>query len=166
MGARGPQPTPSAVKLARGTYRADRAASNEAKPIGKPRCPKWLSIDAAKEFKRLARLLDKMGLLGAADENALARYAATWTRWRQAIQMIEQSGEVVVYRDDAGKVRAVQPGAFNSIARSLADELSRLEQAFGLTPSARSRIDVAPPTTPVSDGKSRFFTDAPMRMAQ
>jgi P27 family predicted phage terminase small subunit len=166
VGQRGPKPTPTAIKLSRGTFRADRSAVREAEPIGKPRCPKWLNADAAKEFRRIVKLLDTMGLLGAVDENALARYATTWMRWRQALQMIERGGEVVVYKDEAGKVKAVQPSAFNSIARSLAEELSRLEQAFGMTPSARSRIEVTMPQTmgePV--GKSRFF-DPPLRMAQ
>ena len=144
MGARGPKPTPAAILKQRGTFRADRHADS-ANPIGKPRCPKWLNKDAAKEFKRIVKLLDTMGLLGAVDENALARYATTWTRWRQALQLIEKGGEVVVYKDEAGKVKAVQPSAFNSIARSLAEELSRLEQAFGMTPSARSRIEVTMP---------------------
>lgn len=166
MGARGPAPTPSAVKLARGTYRADRAAPNEPKPIGQPRCPRWLSKDAAKEFRRLVKLLGAMGLLGAADENALARYASTWVRWRQAVQMIDKGGEVVVYRDEQGKAKAVQPSAFNSIARSLADELSRLEQAFGMTPSARSRCSVQMPAGAAADPLNKFFADAPMRLAK
>jgi P27 family predicted phage terminase small subunit len=125
-----------------------------------------LSKDAAKEFRRLVKMLDDMGLLGSADENALARYATTWCRWRQAVQLLEKGGEVVVYRDGDGKAKSVQVSAFNSIARSLAEELSRLEQAFGMTPSARSRIEVATPSAPASapNGKGRFF-DAGMRLA-
>lgn len=165
MGLRGPRPTPTAIKQARGTFRADRTAGNEAKPIGKPRCPRWLNKDAAKEFRRVARLLDKMGLLGAVDENALVRYATTWVRWRQAVTMIEKTGEVQVYKDGDGKVKAVQPSAFSSIARGLSEELSRIEQSFGMNPSARSRIEVAPATANDADGKSRFF-ETPMRLAQ
>ena len=66
MGLRGPRPTPSVIKQARGTYRPDRAPANEARAIGKPRCPKWLNKDAAVEFRRLVRLLGQMGLLGSA----------------------------------------------------------------------------------------------------
>jgi P27 family predicted phage terminase small subunit len=164
MGLRGPKPTPAAILKQRGTFRPDRHADS-AKPIGKTRCPKWLNKDAAREFRRIVKLLDTIGVLGAVDENALARYANTWTRWRQAVQMIEKGGEVVVYRDELGKPKAVQPSAFNSIARSLAEELSRLEQAFGMNPSARSRIDVAMPLAAAEpQAKSRFF-DPPMRIA-
>jgi P27 family predicted phage terminase small subunit len=159
MGRRGPRPTPSAIKQARGTYRSDRAAGNEAKPIGTPKCPAWLNADAKKEFRRLVKVLGGMGLLGEADQNALARYASTWVRWRQALQMIEKGGEVTVYKDENGRVKAVQPAAFAAIARGLAEQLDKLEASFGMTPSARSRIEVAPPpvvATP-TEAKSRFF---------
>jgi P27 family predicted phage terminase small subunit len=124
-----------------------------------------MSGDAKKEFRRVVKLLAEMGLVGAADTNALTRYAVTWVRWRQAIAMIEKGGEVAVYKDENGKVKAIQPAAFHSIARSLADELSRLETQLGMNPAARSRIEVAPPAAPASEPKSRFF-GPPMRMAQ
>jgi P27 family predicted phage terminase small subunit len=154
------------MKAQRGTFRADRAAPNEAQPIGKPTCPAWLNKDAKKEFRRLTRLLSDMGLLGAVDANALTRYCSTWVRWRQSVQLLEKSGEVTVYKDEAGKVKAVQPSAFASIVRGLSEELSRIEAAFGMNPSSRSRINVAPPA-PAAEAKSRFFDDPPpMRMAE
>lgn len=116
-----------------------------------------MSKDAKKEFRRVVKMLGEMNLIGVADGNALTRYAITWVRWRQAIQLVEKSGEVVVYRDDEGKPKAVQPSAFHAIARSLAEELSRLEQQLGMNPAARSRISCAPAAAPASDAKSRFF---------
>ena len=157
MGLRGPKPTPTAIKQARGTFRPDRAAGSEARPTGRPTCPAWLSKDAKREFRRVVKVLSGMGLIGTADSNALARYASTWVRWRQTVQMIEKAGEVVVYRDEQGKPKAVQPSAFNAIARGLAEQLDRLEQSFGMNPSARSRIEVAPPAAPASEPKNRFF---------
>lgn len=124
-----------------------------------------MNADGKKEFRRVVKLLSAMGLIGAADANALTRYAVTWVRWRQAIALVEKSGEVVVYRDEQGKAKAVQPSAFHAIARSLGEELSRLEQQLGMNPAARSRIECAPPAQPASDNKSRFFEE-PMRLAQ
>jgi P27 family predicted phage terminase small subunit len=157
MGLRGPKPTPTAIKQARGTFRPDRAAGSEARPVGRPTCPTWLGKDAKREFRRLVKVLTEMGLIGSIDGNALARYASTWVRWGQAMQMIEKAGEVMLYKDAAGKVKAVQPSAFNSIARGLAEQLDRLEASFGMNPSARSRIEVAPPAALASEPKNRFF---------
>lgn len=161
MGARGPQPLPSAVKQARGTFRADRAAKNEASPLGKPSCPNWIKDkDARKEFKRLEKLLGAMGLLGAADSNLLTRYCTTWVRWRRVVQtLVQNSGaEFATYKDEAGKVKSIQVSALHSIARSLADELSKAEASLGMSPSSRSRIEVEMPTNKAADPKARFFS--------
>jgi P27 family predicted phage terminase small subunit len=168
MGARGPKPTPSAVKMARGTYRPDRSAGCEAAPIGKPTCPTWLKdADARREFRKVVKVLTEMGLVGAADSNALTRYVTTWVRWRRILESLMKSSgaEVAVYRDEAGQVKSMQVSALHSIARSLGDELSRAEAVLGMNPSARSRIEAAPPA-PADAPKSRFFDDAPMRLAK
>lgn len=163
MGRRGPKPLPTQIKLARGTYRADRAAASEAPTIGKATCPSWVTdVDAKREFRRLAKVLGEMGLIGTADVNLLARYSMTWVRWRRVAQTLTQNAgaEVAIYRDAEGKAKAVQVSALHSIARSLSDELSRAEQQLGMTPSARSRIEVAPPVVAsVPEGKSRFFSE-------
>lgn len=163
MGLRGPKPTPSAIKVARGTWRADRAAPHEPTVSGKPSCPAWLQPEAKKEFRRLVRLLGDMGVIGQVDGNALSRYATTWLRWRQAIQMIEKTGEIQVVRGDDGKPTGVKPSPYIYLARSLAEQLDKLEAAFGLNPSARSRITVSNPPESKDADKSRFFDSGPFK---
>jgi P27 family predicted phage terminase small subunit len=168
MGQRGPKPLPSAVKLARGTFRPDRAAHHEAAAIGKPNCPAWMKDkDARSEFRRLVRVLGEMGLIGAADGNLLVRYCTAWVRWRRINQTLlaNPGAEVATYKDEAGKPKSIQVSALHSIERSLADQLSRMEGLLGMSPSARSRIEVAPQSAPADAPKSRFF-NPPMRMAQ
>lgn len=148
------------MKIARGTYRPHRAARNEAHPIGKPTCPAWLiDKDARAEFRRLVRLLGDMRLIGAVDANMLARYCCAWVRWRRVVQslMSNPGAEYATYKDEQGKVKSVQVSALHSIARSLAEELSRYEGAMGMSPSARSRIEVAMPAAPAANEKARFF---------
>jgi P27 family predicted phage terminase small subunit len=157
------------VKRQRGTFRADRAAHSEAKAIGKPSCPAWMTdADARKEFRRLAKLLGSMGLVGAADSNLLVRYCTAWVRYRRIIQalMANTGAEFASYKDESGKVKSIQVSALNVTARSLAEELSRYESSLGMSPSARSRIEVQMPTASATDPKSRFFSDAPLRIAQ
>jgi P27 family predicted phage terminase small subunit len=140
-------------------------ASNEAKATGRPKAPKDFTKDQKKEFDRLAKLLSAMGLVGAADGNALERYVRTWLRWRQVEQMIQKTGDVFPIKDAEGKVTKFKRSPYVDIAATLAAQLDKLEQAFGLTPSARSRIEVAPPPSATADPKDRFFDDPPMRMA-
>ena len=140
MGERGPAPTPSAIKRARGTFRADRVAADEPKAAGKPVCPRWLPAEAQREFRRIAKELSALGVLGRIDGTALARYCHTLVRWRAAVAMVDKLGEMQVFKDEAGKVKSVQLSPYTTLARSLAEELGRAESAFGMNPSARTRI--------------------------
>ncbi len=161
MGARGPKPLPSAIKQARGTYRADRAM-NEAAPIGKPVCPSWIAdADARKEFRRVVKLLTAMGLIGAADQNLVLRYCLTWSRYKRMITALSSNpgAEFATFKDEAGKVKAIQVSALNTSARGLASELSQCEASLGMSPSARSRINIAPaPVANPSDDIDQFFS--------
>lgn len=166
MGERGPKPIPSAIKRLSGTYRADRAGGNEPSPIGRPTCPKWLSPEEAREFRRLSKQLTQMGVVGASDQNALARYCRLWCRWRDAEQNISKSGTVIILKDKDGRVTNAMPSPYVSIANKLAAELSRLEQSLGLNPSARSRINVTQAGTE-PDALSQFLSQTPpIRIAQ
>jgi P27 family predicted phage terminase small subunit len=167
MGLRGPKPIPAAILKQRGTFRSDRHADS-ARTLGKPTCPSWMTDkDARKEFRRLAKLLGDMGVVGAADANLIVRYCIAWVRWRRVVQTLvaNPGAEFATYKDEAGKVKSIQVSALHSIARSLSEECSRAEAALGMSPSARSRIEVA--TTPAQHNapKARFF-EPPMRIAQ
>lgn len=157
MGSRGPLPLPSAVKSARGTLRPCRTVANEPVALGLPRPPKELTKDQKKEYKRLVKLLGAAGVIGEMDGNALERYVRTWCRWRQAEQMIQKTGDVLPLKDAEGKVK-LKRSPYCDIAATLAAQLDKLEQAFGLTPSARSRVNVAPQPA-AAEPKARFFTD-------
>jgi P27 family predicted phage terminase small subunit len=99
-----------------------------------------------------------MGVLTKADGNTLSRYCRLWSRWRKAEAFIDQHGEVYPLKDDAGNVKCVQQWPQVAIANKLAQQLTRLEQEFGLTPSARARLQLAPAGAAVPDhDKSRFF---------
>jgi len=128
----------------------------EAKgPAGTPKCPSWLDKDAKAAWRQLVPLLEEMRVLTRIDSNALARYCRLWSRWRKAEKFIEEKGEVYTLKDEKGNVRCVQQFPQVSIANKLAQQLTKLEQEFGMTPSARTRIQITV-ATPMSN-KSRFF---------
>ncbi|NOT00457.1 MAG: phage terminase small subunit P27 family [Phycisphaerales bacterium] len=160
MGKRGPKPTPTAVLKLRGSTLVSRRreASEVRGPDGIPDCPDWLDDEAKLAWDEVVPMLDGMGVLKRIDGKALARYCRTWSRWRKAEQFIESKGEVYPLRDDSGKVKCFMPWPQVAIANKLAQQLTKLETEFGMTPSARARIQI-----PVSDvgtmnsAKSRFF---------
>jgi len=166
MGARGPAPTPTKILQMRGSRWPERLGINEPLPeAGAPTCPSWLPTDAKAAWKQLAPVLLDMGVLTKADRLALARYCRLFMRWRRAEDFLDKHGEVypirkvVTDRDGNERVEVVGSAPFPqvAIAAKLADQLLRLEQNFGLTPSARSRIQVPGKSKDADDGKSRFF---------
>ncbi len=98
-----------------------------------------------------------MDVLTRIDGNALARYCRLSTRWRKAEDFIAQHGEVYPLKDENGRVKCLQQFPQVASANKLAQQLTRLEQEFGMTPSARTRIQVVAPAPPVSKDKARFF---------
>ena len=65
-----------------------------------------------------------------------------WSRWRKMEAFIEEKGEMYPLRAEDGSVKYFQQWPQVAIANKLAQQLTRLEQEFGLTPSARSRIRI------------------------
>ena len=101
-----------------------------------------LSPDAKKEWKRLVPELKAVGVLTVLDGDALAAYCQTFARWRAAEAYLARHGEVYPLRDERGRIRCMQQFPHVSIARSLLQVLRAYQKEFGLTPSARSRIEV------------------------
>lgn len=158
MGRRGPAPTPTDILKLRGsTLVTKRRQAHEVRgPDGTPDSPDWLDDAGRDVWDQLVPLLESMGVLTRIDGHALGRYCRLWTRWRKAEGFIDQHGEMYPLKDEAGRVKCMQQWPQVAIASKLAQQLTRLEQEFGMTPSARTRIQVAGQTeTP--DAKSRFF---------
>jgi phage terminase small subunit len=63
---------------------------------------------------------------------------------------------VYTIKDEQGRVKCVMPFPQVAIANKLVQQLIRLAQEFGMTPSARSRIQVEKPYKP-SASEIRFF---------
>jgi P27 family predicted phage terminase small subunit len=140
----------------RGSWRGNRNPREPTPPPGRPRCPRWLAPEAKRAWKRLVPQLDAMGVLTRLDANALARYCQLWARWRTADEFVQTQGEVYLDKDDAGRVKGVRSYPQARIATQLAEQLLRIEQQFGMTPSARARL-AAPQVPEQGDDKSRYL---------
>ncbi len=146
MGRRGPPPTPTRIKMLRGNPGKRPLNYREPQPEkNAPRRPVWLSADAKRAWKRLVPQLKRMRLLTAADGDALVAYCQTWSRWKRAEEFLEKHGDVYPIRDEVGRVRCMQQFPQVAISRNLAQLLKAYQQEFGLTPSARTRIEVQDP---------------------
>jgi P27 family predicted phage terminase small subunit len=110
-------------------------------PRGTLRPPTWLDKLARRMWGELIPLLQSMGVLTRIDRNSLIRYCTYWSRWVKAEQWLAKHGTSYPIRDGNGKTKSIGQFPQVSEASKLGMLLARLEQEFGMTPSARSRIE-------------------------
>lgn len=136
MAARGRKPKPTAMKQLEGNPGKRPLNTGEPQPVKKaPRCPSWLEEEAKKEWKRMAKVLEQMGLLTEMDMAAFAGYCQAYARWKEAEEFLTQHGSMV--RTPNGYLQQVPQV---SIAQTNMKIMLKFCEQFGLTPSARSRI--------------------------
>ena len=119
MAQRGRKPKPTAVKVLEGNPGKRSLNTNEPKPVKKaPRCPAWLEDEAKKEWKRMAKQMEQLGILTEIDMAAFTQHGTIVKTpsgyWQQVPQV--------------------------SIAQTYLKIMNKFCEQFGLTPSARSRI--------------------------
>jgi P27 family predicted phage terminase small subunit len=100
-----------------------------------PTCPSWLEPEAKREWKRLCKPLEMMGILTEADRAEFATYCQAYARWKQAEEYISLYGST--FETDKGYKQQVPQV---SIAQTYMKIMQKAAAEFGLTPSARSRI--------------------------
>jgi P27 family predicted phage terminase small subunit len=138
MATRGRKPTPTALKLLKGTRR-DRLPSSEPRPRpARPKCPGHLDHTARAEWRRLLPILERMRVLTEADGAALAIYCAAFSRCRLAEREIGNYGLLVLQENGILKRNPAEV-----IVAECEATMARVLVEFGLTPSARTRVKVA-----------------------
>ena len=132
---------PTQKKILHGTFRQDRAPKNEPKPekSEKEKPPWWLKGHVArKAWRELSIYLKENGLLTKLDEMALQMLVITYAKWREA----SKKAKIGVYKTSKGYV------GFNpmiTVEKIYFKQFHTMLNEFGMTPSARSRIDVKEP---------------------
>ncbi len=136
MAQRGRKPKPTAIKQLEGNPGKRELNKYEPKPEKKaPRCPAWLDSEAKKEWRRMAKQLEELGILTEVDMAAFAGYCQTYARWKEAEEFISKHGTIV--KTPSGYWQQVPQV---SIAQTYLKIMNRFCEQFGLTPSSRSRI--------------------------
>ena len=139
MATRGRKPKPTAMKELEGNPGKRPLNDNEPRPEKKaPRCPSWLDKEAKKEWRRLAPLMEQMGILAEVDMAAFAGYCQSYARWKQNEEFISKNGSLV--RTPSGYYQQVPQV---SMAQQYLKQMGRFAEQFGLTPASRSRLIAA-----------------------
>jgi P27 family predicted phage terminase small subunit len=138
MGARGPAPKPTALKELEGNPGKRSLNRSEPRPdVEAPACPKWVTGEGRKEWRRIVPLLVRLGLLTKVDRAALVGYCQAWARVVQAEEEMQKPGFQMIEVTDKGYAH-VNPW-FQVWTQSM-KQVKAFGAEFGLTPAARSRV--------------------------
>lgn len=160
MGARGPQPKPSALKKAQGN--PGRRPLNDGEPIpptGVPQPPEYLSPVAAQVWAARAPTLIEMRVLTVADVDFFAIYCTLIARYmelQKAFWMKGANGTVFTQKDAKGRAKNVREFPQVGELLQVLQLIVRYGDRFGINPSARSRLNIGilattpPPASPAS----------------
>lgn len=89
----GRKPKPTAMKKLEGNPGKRKLNTKEPVPAKEmPACPEWLMPEAKKEWERLAKLMNQMGVLTEVDMAAFAAYCQSYARWKEAQEHITSGG--------------------------------------------------------------------------
>ena len=154
MGKRGPAKTPKSVLKLRGSPRANLNPDEPQPEQGIPDPPRPLTGEALRMWHHITAIIDAMGILTEADGIMLCRYCLLWEEWNDCQAKVAELGTSYVVETKSGdKMARMYPHAQRY--QKLTDQMLRLEQEFGLSPSSRASVRV--PGGKRSKKKSRFF---------
>ncbi len=165
MPPRGRKPKPSHLKLVRGNPGKRPLNKNEPKPeLALPMPPPHLADEAKVEWGRIGHELYQLGLLTNLDRAVLAVYCQAYARWVQAESALKTmaaadrlTGGLMIKTSNGNVVQNPLVGVAN---KAMAD-MVKYAAEFGMSPSARSRIEAARlqenPNKTEKDRASSFF---------
>jgi P27 family predicted phage terminase small subunit len=112
-----------------------------------------LNAEAKEEWRRVAPLLVKAGVLTTIDRSALAAYCASFARWQAAERQLASS-DLVIRTARGGHVA----NPLLRIAAKAQSDTVKFASEFGMSPASRTRVRVN------NDKQARpedsFFPDA------
>jgi P27 family predicted phage terminase small subunit len=133
----GPRPKPTAIRIAEGNRSRRPLNDREPKPCAvRPRMPKHLDKAAQREWRRLAPMLERMGVLTEADGIALANLCVDCSILQQAQESLSKTGLL----SKSGRSGLIHQSPLLNIIAITTDRVTRGLREFGLTPASRSRI--------------------------
>ncbi|WP_333861588.1 phage terminase small subunit P27 family [Clostridium sp.] len=147
MAQRGRKPKPTALKVLEGNPGKRPLNVNEPKPEKKaPKCPTWLEPEAKKEWRRMSRSLEAIGILTKVDAASFAGYCQAYARWKEAEEFLTKHG--TIFKTPSGYIQQVPQV---SIAQTYLKIMKDFCSEFGLTPASRTRINVGEKTGDTDD---------------
>ena len=134
----GRKPKPTNLKILEGNPGKRPLNHDEPQPEPGAKCPDWLSDQGQSEWQRIAPVLERCGILTAADQIHLAAYCDSVANYVRATQEIEHLDSLTEKGPHGTKMAPIV-----SAQRNYADLMVKFGSRLGLSPADRSSIKIA-----------------------
>src|SRR5690606_2901432 len=137
-------------RLTKAEIEARKAAEERLRPkADKVKPPSWLSKEAKKVFKQIAKELEHTKLITNVDIHALALWCDAYVDYINCTKIIKEEGLMVEYTNKAAETNKVAHPLMTK-KKQLAEQMRALASEFGLTPAARAKLAIPkdPPKEP------------------
>lgn len=137
MGKRGPQPTPTNILDARGSWRAKERTGEPQLEVVKPDPTDLIPLSgkAKKWWDELSSLLEPMNVVTAADRPQLTALCEFLATWETELQACKEEG-MVVYSEKGSSYVNPRWNVVNACWKNA----ERIMSKFGMTPADRTGI--------------------------
>lgn len=150
---RGRKPKPVEQKIAEGNP-GKRKLPNAPKPkLALPRPPTFMTKEAKKEWRRVIKHLHENQLMSHLDVAALAAYCTHYSRWVEAEKKIQELNTLIIKAPSGYP----QNNPYLGIANRSLEMMHKFLVEFGMTPSARARIDLGKSASGEEDPFEEFW---------
>ena len=153
----GPPPVPTAILLARGSWRGKRRPNEPTPKKARPRRPKWLAGEARKKWSEVIKILDEMGVLTVADGDVVGRYCEMHSWWVQLRAFVAQYGEGYPVKNPKGEVISYRQFPQAVLCVKVLVRVDALAAELGLSPASRARLEVSAQPVDADDPRNSFF---------
>ena len=143
--AKGRKPLPASLHLIKGNpskLRFNTLQDSSRVPVEIPEPPEHLMPEALVEWNRITVELEKLGLIARIDRAALGVYCQAYARWAKVeIKLRDKGDDALVDQTPSGYQ---QISVLLQISTRAVEQMHKFLAEFGMTPSARSRVNISP----------------------
>lgn len=108
--------------------------------IAAPPPPTFLRAKGKQIWLTVMPYLISVKTMTEGDLVAFSRYCDTFEEWFSARAKLKKNGETIEFKDANGVTTKIFEAPWSKVYSRLNRELLRMEQEFGLTPAARTRV--------------------------
>ena len=139
---------PTKLKVVQGTNRPHRNNNEPQVAIEIPPCPDYLGKEAKKYWDEIAEQLANVGLIGIVDGALFGLHCDSYGRFVEISKKIDTLDRMVSHSPNGMEIQST----WWQIRNKLYDQIIKTGTEFGLSPTARSKINLPTKSEKKDDG--------------